>query len=174
MKAASTNLLRRLDPPVRPSSSERAARPAATAPNGFEDLLVLASRGELRSGMPVTAPPSGAPLNEDDQERLGEAADTAAAAGFEQALIVLDGRHLVIDVPTRRVLEEALPRQSTRTIRVDGAVIAPSREEPLAPVRGPACLPPDSIRQQIESAHHSLCEEPQPDAPSRAASDGSI
>lgn len=146
----------------------------AATDGAFDDLLVLASRGELRSGLPVTPSAVTGPLSEDDLARLSEAADTAEAAGFERAIVVLDRRHLILEVSTRRIIDEPESEGSTRTIRVDGAVLAPSRVEAPGLLQGPRALPPGPILDQIETARRSHGASSQPDeTPKGVASDGS-
>lgn len=145
MRTDPFQLLKRLDPPVRPTSSGRTPS-APLESRGFDELLTLVTRGEAHSDQPVTSVLSGEDkLTEHDLRRLSEAADLAEAAGFGTALVLLDGRSLVMNVAERRVTED-LSHTASATIPLDGAVRIVSEDQSPAGPRDPrASLMPAAI-----------------------------
>lgn len=143
MRTDPFHMLKRLDPPVRPMSSGRSPS-APLESRGFDELLTLVARGEAHSALPVaSALADDAALSAEELARLGEAADLAEAAGFGTALVLLDGRSLVLDVAARRVTDD-LADATTRTIALDGAVRIVTEEEISIGPRDPrtALMPP--------------------------------
>lgn len=126
MTIDSNILLRQLEPAVRPAymsaSPARAAAPIEQ--QSFDDLLAKASSGRLASERPVTAAfEAGEPLSPQQMARLGPAADLAEAAGARTALMLVDGRGLVLDVAARTLAEELAAPGASRVVKVDAAVI---------------------------------------------------
>jgi len=157
-------LLQRLNPPVRPMAARAGDRPIAPSESrGFDDLLSIIASGEAASGRAVTAGAADqqSPLTSEQLERLASAADAAEGAGFRRALVLLDGRALVLDTPSRQVTEELRGSETARAIDVDGAVHAPaaSTGEPaghrLAPAFGPM---PEFIARQIDRGRAGVGE----------------
>lgn len=143
MRTDPFHMLKRLDPPVRPVSSGRSPN-APLESRGFDELLTLVARGEAHSELPVSSELTGEhALSEAEQARLGEAADLAEAAGFATALVLLDGRSLVLDVAARRVMDD-LADATSRTIALDGAVRIVTEEDTSIGPRDPraALMPP--------------------------------
>jgi hypothetical protein len=149
-------LLQRLNPPVRPMAARAGDRPIAPFESrGFDDLLAIVASGEAASGRSVTASAADqqSPLTPEQLERLAAAADAAEGAGFHRALVLLDGRALVLDTPSREITEELRGSDTARAVDVDGAVHAPkaSTGEPAGHRLGPAFGPmPEFIARQID------------------------
>lgn len=99
-------------------------RDHAITDSGFADMLERAARGETSSGLPVSIDPTlNIELSADGMERLAHAADRAEAAGLDRALVLVEGRALVVDVPSRTVVE-ALTLEGQIIRGLDGAVQA--------------------------------------------------
>ncbi|MEQ8769931.1 MAG: hypothetical protein RIB60_05420 [Phycisphaerales bacterium] len=107
MSPAGTDLLAALASGVRttaPTRSEADTR-AAGGP-GFADLLHAARSGAVSSGLPVEIESAlGLELSDEQRARLELAADRATSEGAERAVVVLDGKALVLDVEARRVID---------------------------------------------------------------------
>lgn len=105
MAADPVQLLRSLSgvAPARPSLDVAAGRDAVAGP-AFADLLAKAKSGTLASDRPVTIDPiSDLTLSDEQSARLAAAADRLEAAGVRNALVVLDGKKLILDVHQRQV-----------------------------------------------------------------------
>lgn len=71
---------------------------------GFAELLRRVQSGELSSRAPVSVDPDvEVELSEEQLAKLSLAADRAEAAGVQQALVLVDGQRLVLDVRQRRI-----------------------------------------------------------------------
>lgn len=106
-----------------------AAASAAGAPpsTGFDfaSLVSKAKSGQAVSDLPVTVSPrTGVELSAEQLQRLGSAADKAAAAGLQTALVLIDGKTLTLDVHKRQVTGAAQPTQQAIT-GIDGVVAVP-------------------------------------------------
>jgi len=103
-------------------------------------------------------------LTEAQLERLGSAADQAEAAGADRAVMIIDGRAMVMDVP-QRVIETEISAQSgassdgegraTVFNHVDAAVYVPGEDD--ASAAAPPPLPgnglvPGAVARQLERA----------------------
>jgi hypothetical protein len=100
-----------------------AAGPAAGL--DFASLVTKAKAGQAVSDLPVTVSPrSGVELSPEQLQRLGAAADKAAAAGLQTALVLIDGKTLTLDVHKRQVTGAAQPTQQAIT-GIDGVVAVP-------------------------------------------------
>ncbi len=149
-----TFLLKRLEPAVRPpylgAGSARPSAPLEQQP--FDELLAAAQAGRMASGRSVSAAlESGETLSPKQLERLAAAADVAEASGAQRALLFIDGRALVLDVPTRSVGGEL--SMSSRYTTLDAAVYVPAEGEqaeprPLGP---PGAVAPRGVAEQIET-----------------------
>ncbi len=121
-------LLRRLEPAVRRGGPSPAVRPVpGLAEAGFGDLLTMVASGRIRSERAVLVDPGAVldpPLDERQLERLADAADEAEAAGARRAVMLLDGRGLVLAVAERRVEGEARPGDGA-LVGIDAAVAVP-------------------------------------------------
>lgn len=135
------HLLRRLEPAVRPVAA--AGRSAAPRPpleaQGFDELLSLVSNGSVHSGRPVQAAPDfKLELTDDQLDRLAAAADVAEAAGASGALMLIDGRSIILDVRQRQLMQEVVATDAMRAIAVDAAVrIVSPDEAPPRPLKLP-------------------------------------
>ena len=146
-------LLKRLNPAVRPLSKDPAGLGASFESSGFDKLLTLMSNRAVSSGREVTINDAlEPPLTDEQQRRLAYAADTAEAGGFERALLLIDGRGLVLDVPARSVLRELNAAASDRSLSLDGAVYVPSEEEELAMPVGEVVGPRLAVMPDIRGA----------------------
>jgi hypothetical protein len=124
----SIDLLRRLEPAVRPHAPPIAPQsPGLFDAQPFEALLAQAFAGEMRSGRAVIDHPSGLepPLERAQLERLALAADRAEAAGARRALMMIDGRALVLDVESRAIAAELSDRSPATVLSVDAAMLVP-------------------------------------------------
>jgi hypothetical protein len=149
-------LLKKLEPAVRPASAPFTA-PGPQAPleeRSFDDLLSLVSTGSLHSGRPVTVAGS-ARLKEDldgsQLDRLTAAADLAEAAGARQAVMLLDGRGLVLDVAARRLTAEVGPDPARPLMNIDAAVYVAGDDEEAE--RGAAGFGPPPVARLRPEAH---------------------
>jgi len=156
-------LLKKLEPAVRPASAPSAA-PGPEAPleqRSFDDLLALVSTGSLHSGRPVTVA-GGARLKESldgsQLDRLTAAADLAEAAGARQAVMLLDGRGLVLDVAARRLTAELGPDPARPLMNIDAAVYVAGdddeQDEPgsAAAPRSAAGFGPSAVARLLQGA----------------------
>ena len=100
------NLLSRLGSGVLPPGVDRGAAARDASANGFAALLAKAREGGISSGREVTV---GAGLNmmlsDQDAARLSAAADVLEAAGATQAMVVLNGQALHLDVSGRLITQ---------------------------------------------------------------------
>ena len=86
------------------ASNGRVAGSDEPGASAFAELLAQARSGKLSSSLPVTIDPSSdVQLSEEQLGRLSLAADRLEAAGVRTALVVLDGRKLILDVHQRSV-----------------------------------------------------------------------
>ena len=148
-------LLKRLEPAVRPVASGRvaAARPPFEA-RGFDQMLALVSDGRVSSGRKVTvAFEADPPLNEAQLDRLGAAADLAESSGASSAMMLIDGRGITLDVNERTLTDELTPTSSVvNTVDAAVYVIDPERDHPSEPLRpgmgiwGAGIMPPGAAR----------------------------
>jgi hypothetical protein len=145
-----TRLLQMLEPAVRPSYApvaERAGGPrAALEARPFDELLEEAKAGLVRSGRPVRlAHQPAEAIGAEALRRLGEAADLAEAAGAQRALLVSEGRSLLLDVTSRTITGELT--RGLRAARLDAAVFVPGPGDGASPrVLGPPSgVPPKGI-----------------------------
>jgi hypothetical protein len=149
-----TFLLKQLEPAVRPAYlGTPTARPSAPLEHQpFDELLAQAKAGRLESGRVVSAAVEGEPLSPGQLRRLAAAADTAEASGARRALMMLDGRALVLDVPTRTISAEL--SASTEVEKLDAAVYVPTDDEQAdtRPVGPPSGIAPRGVARQIFEA----------------------
>lgn len=99
-----TDMLRKLEPPVRPvvSVSSSPVVSQAIENMSFEEMISQANTGNMNTHAPVMLP-DGLNLNENECAALSDAADRAHAAGSKHALILLGDYSLLLDVETRRI-----------------------------------------------------------------------
>ena len=144
-------LLRKLEPAVAPSYlTAPAAKPNAPLEHlPFDELLAEARAGQLSSGRTVSA---GFELSPQQLDRLAGAADLAEASGASRAMLLLDGRAMVLDVSTRTISGEL--SLSSQIERIDAAVYVPAEgeQEPPKPLGPPSSVAPRGVAEQIANA----------------------
>jgi hypothetical protein len=78
-------------------------------------------------------------------ERLAAAADLAEASGSKRALMMIDGRGLVMDVPSRTIVGELSASDSARMFNVDSTIYVTRDDESqfqgLLPPPGGGAIP---------------------------------
>ena len=157
MTIDSYQLLQQLQPAVLPSY----AGAASTAPTAgiehqsFEELLTRARQGHMESGRAVTAGADATQeLTSEELQRLASAADLAEASGARKALLIMDGRGLVLDVATRTLSGALSGDAASRVTQLDTAVYVPGADEQEAQPLGPPAsrMPPPAVARQIASA----------------------
>jgi hypothetical protein len=120
-------LLKRLNPAVRPAGApQRDQRPGALfEQRSFGEMLTLVADGAVRSGREIALAPQAElaePLTDDQLKRLSGAADQAEAAGARSAVMLIDGRGLIVDVAERNVERELNEDSAADVITIDAAV----------------------------------------------------
>ncbi len=149
-----TLLLKQLEPAVRPAYlSPPTSRPSAPLEQQpFDELLASAKAGRLASGRAISTAHEGEPISPQQLQRLAIAADRAESSGAQRAVLLLDGRALLLDVATRTVSMEL--SASSALEKIDTALYVPTESEqtdtrPLGPPGGVA---PRGVALQIEQA----------------------
>jgi hypothetical protein len=128
--AGEDQLLNRLDGLTRTEARHRSdpGPRAAVATGTFADLLRLARAGELTSLRPVDVSPEiDLELSDIDRQRLAWSIDRAEIEGAQRAFVLMDGRGLVVDVPTRRI-ESVVSAPGDLRTDVDAVVVAPDED----------------------------------------------
>ncbi len=122
-------LLKQLEPAVRPAyMGPPASRPTAPLEQQpFDELLASAKAGRLASGRAISTVHEGEPISPEQLQRLAIAADRAEASGAQRAVLLLDGRALLLDVATRTVSMEL--SASSALEKIDMAVYVPTESE---------------------------------------------
>ena len=117
-------LLRRLEPAVRPAGIVSAEGRASVATADFDDLLARAADGEFASGRSIDQAGLEAPVEDRFAERLAGIADAAEAAGYERVLVIAEDRPLLLEVAERRIDGElpADDASATPLLPIDAAV----------------------------------------------------
>ena len=111
------------------SSSAAALTAGMDASADFAKLLGKAAEGQTVSNLPVTVSPrSEIELTGEQLARLGPAADKAAAAGMQTALVTIDGKSLLMDVQSRQITAAAQPTERAIT-GIDGVVAVPDASD---------------------------------------------
>jgi hypothetical protein len=125
---SSYDLLRRLTPVAPPVSvPDGDSAPTLFESRTFDQLLGQVVRGEIRSDRPVQCSCElQPPLTSGQMQRLADAGDRAEASGARSALMMIDGRGLVVDVAERVVRAEVLPDDARGVWRVDAALVVPA------------------------------------------------
>jgi hypothetical protein len=127
MASSAAQLLKHLNPAVRPSfagSSAAQSRPPVEG-QSFEQLLASARTGAMRTGKQIEIGCDvNPPLEAGQLERMAQAADQVEASGAHCALMMIDGRSFVLDVASRTIQAEMRPDGSGGSAihRVDAAV----------------------------------------------------
>lgn len=151
MRTDSGQLLRRLEPVVRPTGlGAIGSAPESIETAGFDDLLARAERGEFQSGRDLDDGVLRTPLDDRTRERMARIADAAEAAGHGRILVIAEDRPILLEVADRRV-EGELGRTpgsdaQEETLRpIDAAVRLSSLEREDQPIiDGPSAriMPP--------------------------------
>ena len=155
------HLLKRLHPVVRPYGPEFPPRRRGTLEGaGFDQLIEMASRGELASGRPVEAARLHQ-LDQDRLDRLSTACDALEAAGIERGAVLMEGRAFLMDVPSREILRE-VGREDAGSVESLAGVVrvlgpdetSPETSEPSRPPRTLRANPavPPGVLAQLERA----------------------
>lgn len=152
MSMSSAQLLKQLDPMIRPGSVQSNG-PSSRRPveqQGFDELLAAVSKGSIGSGEPVTASPSiDPPLSTEQLDRLAKAADLAQANGAARVMMMIDDRMVLVDVATRQVESELKQGQAFMAVDAVMRVRSDAAQESGHPAaRGPSMgvLPPELAR----------------------------
>lgn len=99
------DILKRLEPAVRPVEGDVPRRSGSIEQRSFRELIA-----ESQSNGPVSAATlklaDGIEATPDQRAALAKAANRAIAAGVERVMVLMDGRALVVDVPERRAEAE--------------------------------------------------------------------
>ena len=171
-------LLRQLAGPVTPTAGGAGAAGQATRAAGeerpFATLLAQAQRGVLRTDRPVledvsTTADAQEPLDEPQLQRVGAAADLLESTGATRALLMLDGRPLVLDVQERTITQELAPG---RPMAVDAAIsVASASDEPHGPADPRQVMPPPGFENNAPAARplHEGAAASGPGAPTLAS-----
>ncbi len=148
----STLLLKQLEPAVRPAyMGPPASRPTAPLEQQpFDELLASAKAGRLASGRAVSTADVGEPISPEQLQRLAIAADRAESSGAQRAVLLLDGRALMLDVPTRTISVEL--SASSAMEKIDTALYVPTESEQTdtRPVGPPSGVAPRGVALQID------------------------
>lgn len=107
----------------------------ARPPEGvdFAALLRKAAAGEGESGRDVVIGAGvDVELDASQAARLSAAADVAESQGFDRALVLIDGKALVLDVGERTVLASVDPGRAGAAGDIDGVVSAAPAEAEVA------------------------------------------
>ena len=151
-----TFLLKQLEPAVRPAylgtPPLRPTAPLEQQP--FDELLASAKAGRLASGRDVSAAYEGEPITTEQFQRLAIAADRAESSGAQRAVLLIDGRALMLDVATRTISSEL--NASSAMEKIDTAIYVPTESEQTntRPVGPPSGIAPRGVALQIEQAQH--------------------
>ncbi|MEE2972525.1 MAG: hypothetical protein VX672_05320 [Planctomycetota bacterium] len=151
MRTDSGQLLRRLEPVVRPTGiGPIGSAPESIETAGFDDLLARAERGEFQSGRELDDRVLRTPLDDRTRERMARIADAAETAGHGRILVIAEDRPILLEVAERRVEGELgrtaggdAPEETLRPI--DAAVRLRSLEHEDEPIiDGPSAriMPP--------------------------------
>ena len=149
-----TLLLKNLEPAVRPAylgpPPSRPTAPLEQQP--FDELLASAKAGRLSSGRAISTAHEGEPISPEQLQRLAIAADRAESSGAQRAVLLLDGRALLLDVATRTVSMEL--SASSALEKIDMALYVPTESEQTdtRPVGPPGGVAPRGVALQIEQA----------------------
>lgn len=151
-----TQLLRRLEPPVRPAYAGEGMtrRRLPLEANSFDELLALVSDGWVLSDRAVTLEfVADHELTDEQMTRLAIAADVAEESGAARALMLIDGRGLVLEVSDRSLVSELTDDQASQLAQLDAAVYVAERSGGLK-LPGNGLIPP-VVARQIEQAYRA-------------------
>lgn len=160
MNTNATKLLRKLEPAVRPTAAGAARNFAPRAPIDaldFDSLLSLVAHGDYSSGRRVQCDCElSDPLDDEQLERLAIAGDMADAAGAQRAVMVIDGRAMIMNVAARVIdTEISAPGSAKVFSEIDAAINVPRADdgpvEILLPFPGGGVIP-GPVARQMERA----------------------
>ena len=161
MTAPSLQLLKRLEPAVRPGISPPSfgvKAHAALETQSFDQLLAMARKGDIHSGRQIQLSFEPAtPLQSSQLERLADAADQAESAGLARALMMIDGRAFVLDVKNRTLTTE-IPIDSANLVQnLDGAVFVGGHVGESHQIKRSSGIPasPPSLTQLLNASKQS-------------------
>ncbi len=147
-----TILLKHLEPAIGPAYAHgtvgRPRLPIEQTP--FDQLLAQARQGSVLSGRRIEVAFAMSPaLDETQMRRLGTAADLAEASGARRALLLVDGRGLVLGVSDRSLQAELAA--ATPVADIDAAVYVGGDEgEPqAAALKPPGGVAPRAVGEEI-------------------------
>lgn len=160
MKLKGADLLKRLEPAIRPVGDVRLDGRTPLDEAEFAELLGLARRGLVASDRAIDARSLTAPLDTEALLRIGRALDLLEAAGMRTALVVYGPRPLVVDVASRTIEHELSAQESPSWWPVEAALRVVMPGEPLpSRVPGPPQGVPASLgAAELLAARHSLSE----------------
>ena len=152
-------LLRRLEPPVRPAYAGEGItrRRLPMEKNSFDELLTLVSDGRVHSDRGLTlAFETDDELTDEQMSRLAIAADVAEESGARRALMLIDGRGIVLDVSDRRLVTELADDDASHLAQLDAAVYVTEGSGEIGSgelkLPGDGLIPP-VVARQIEQAY---------------------
>ncbi len=154
MTSDSLQLLKQLEPIVRPAYAGGSAPPTGALENQpFDELLARARQGQVASGRTVTADRAGE-LSGEQVARLSSAADLAEASGAQRALLLMDGRGLLLDVASRVISAELSADDTSRLANLDAAVYVPGDDDASSPalLAPPSGVAPPGVGRQLDAA----------------------
>ncbi len=154
MTTDSLQLLKLLEPAVRPACAPSGpARGAVPIEHQrFDELLEAAQKGSLASGRAVTLGfRASRELTSEQMARFASAADLAEASGAQRALVLLEGRGYLLDVPRRVLSGELSTDAASRVIAVDAAVYA-AGDVPAARLGPPGGVAHRAVGDQLDNA----------------------
>lgn len=172
MPGAARELLKRLEPAVRPPGSVALPRIRASAGFDFARLLRSAERGELRSERLPDVTAIDGPLDAEALTRLGGALDCLEATGARRAVLLYGGRGFIVEVSSRRFEIELAAQEPPIAAEVDAALrVAAPGELPgeasawaIGPPRGPISCPSLSNLLAARDSQGDSSESPLPAA----------
>lgn len=149
-------LLRRLEPAVRPAGTVSSEGRASVETAGFDDLLARAADGEFASGRSIDQAGLEDPIEDRFADRLAGIADAAEVAGYERVLVIAEDRPLLLEVAERRIDGELAVDETSSTplLPIDAAVrIGDDAEATPTTATGPVATSlPTGIVEALENA----------------------
>lgn len=154
-----SQLLRRLEPSVRPAYAGEGLtrRRLPLEKFSFDELLTLVSDGRVRSDRGLTLTfETDEELTDEQMSRLAIAADVAEESGARRALMLIDGRGIVLDVKDRRLVSELTDDEASHLAQLDAAVYVTEGSGGIGSgelkLPGDGLIPP-VVARQIEQAY---------------------
>ncbi len=147
-----TILLKHLEPPISPAYAHgavgRPRLPIELTP--FDQLLAQARQGSVLSGRRIEVAFAMSPaLDETQMRRLGMAADLAEASGARRALMLVDGRGLVLGVSDRSLQAELASATPVAGIDVAVYVGGDEGDSPTTALKPPGGVAPRAVGEEI-------------------------